>query len=264
LRYDKLERLKEDGSNWTFLRTRIMPYLKGLRLWPYISGSLPKPTDANKLDKWEEIDAQALSMILMNIVPNVQAGLDCSSAKAAWDGLSGQYAQLDPIAQNLAQTHLRTKHFTEGGGETVPAHIAELQKLREICGGLGADVPDAQFASMITLSMPSPSWDLVVGTLGGVLDPRVIISRLNTEWSRRQGLTRKNKDQNSVVFQTSTQLKCENCNWAGHVKGNYWAKCGGQEGQYLNGMKEREIHVPLMRSRLLGVKNRFPTRLDSK
>jgi len=92
---------------------------------------MPKPTaaDVNKLAKWEEIDAQALSMILMNIVPNVQAGLNCSSAKAAWDGLTSRYAQVDPIAQNLAQTRLCTKCFVEGTAETVPMHIAELQRL---------------------------------------------------------------------------------------------------------------------------------------
>ena len=177
--------------NWTFWRTRITPYLKGTRLLPYISGTKPKPTssDVEKLEKWEEVDAQALSMILMNIVLNVQAGLDCSSAKATWDGLSSRYAQTDPIAQNLAQTRLCTKHFEEGGAETLPAHISKLQRLREVCGGLGVDVSDAQFAGVITLSMPTPSWDPIVGTLGGVLDPKVVISRLNTEWSRRQGLT---------------------------------------------------------------------------
>ena len=89
----------------------------------------PADTDTDKLAKWEEVDAQVLSMILMNIVPNVQAGLDCSSAKAAWDGLASRYAQIDPIAQNLAQTRLCTKHYVEGRTETVPAHIVELQKL---------------------------------------------------------------------------------------------------------------------------------------
>ena len=94
-----------------FWKTQIIPYLKGSRLWPYISGTMPKPTvtDIDKLAKWEEVDAQALSMILMNIVPNVQAGLDCSSTKAAWDGLSSCYTQIDPITQNLAQTWLCTK-----------------------------------------------------------------------------------------------------------------------------------------------------------
>src|SRR5882724_2516636 len=188
LRYEESEHLNEDGSNWTFWKTRIIPYLKGSRLWPYISGSMPKPaaTDVNKLAKWEEVDSQALSMILMNIFPNVQAGLNCSSVKAAWDGLTGRYTQVDPIAQNLAQTRLQSKCFIEGSAETVPAHIAELQRLREACGGLGVDITDAQFAGVITLSMPSPSWDPVIGTLGGILDPKIVISRLNTEWSRRQ------------------------------------------------------------------------------
>ena len=69
---------------------------------------------------------QALSTILMNIAPNVQAGLDCTSAKAAWDSLEDRYAQTDPITQNLAHMKLQTKKFIEGGTETLPAHIAEL------------------------------------------------------------------------------------------------------------------------------------------
>jgi len=75
-------------------------------------------------------------MILMNIVPNIQAGLDFSSVKAAWDGLTSRYAQVDPIAQNLSQTRLCMKHYLEGGTETLPTHIPKLQKLREACGRL--------------------------------------------------------------------------------------------------------------------------------
>ena len=81
--------------------------------------------------------------------------------------------------------------------------------------------------------MPTPSWDPVIGTLGGVLDLKVIMSQLNTKWSRRQGLTLTGKDVD-VVFQTSsrTSIKCENCHWTGHTKSRCWAKGGGQEGQY--------------------------------
>jgi len=57
-------------------------------------------------DQMEEINAQALTTILMNITLNVQAGLDCSSMKTAWDSLMGRYAQADPIVQNLTHAHL--------------------------------------------------------------------------------------------------------------------------------------------------------------
>ena len=206
LHYDELERLNENSSNWTFWKTRIIPYLKGSKLWPYISITLLKPnvTEMDKLTKWEEVDAQALSTILMNIALNVQAGLDCSSSKAAWDGLLSRYVQADPITQNLAQTCLYAKCFVENGGETLPGHIAELQRLQEACGGLGVGITNALFTGVITLSMPTPSWDPVIGTLGGVLDPKIVISRLNTEWSRRQGLTSTSKDGN-MVFQTGNK-----------------------------------------------------------
>jgi len=55
-------------------------------------------------------------------------------------------------------------------------HIAELQRLREACGRLGVNVMDAQFAGVITLSMLTPSWDPIIGMLGGILDPKIIIS----------------------------------------------------------------------------------------
>ena len=94
-------------------------------------------------------------------------------------------------------------------------------------------ITNALFAGVITLSMLKPSWDPVIGTLGGVLDPKIIISCLNTEWIWRQGLTSNAKDGN-VVFQTGnkSQMKCEICNQSGHMKTRCWEKGGGQEGQY--------------------------------
>ena len=55
------------------------------------------------------------------------------------------------------------------------------------------------------LSMPTPSWDPVIGTLGGVLDLKVIISHLNTEWSQCQGHISNDKDMN-VVSRQATSL----------------------------------------------------------
>ena len=93
--------------------------------------------------------------------------------------------------------------------------------------------------------MLTPSWDPVIGTLGGVLDPKVIISRLNTEWRQHQGPISNDKDTN-VVFQTSNKshLKCDNCGRPGHFKAKCWAKGGGQEGQYPEWFKgKRDSHT---------------------
>src|SRR5882724_2229760 len=98
IQFDVSEQLKEDGSNWIFWKTQIVAYLKGSGLWAYASGNVPRHRDTKttKLIRWEEIDAQALTTILMNISPNVQAGLDCSSTQTAWDSLMGRYAQANP------------------------------------------------------------------------------------------------------------------------------------------------------------------------
>jgi len=77
-----------------------MPYLKGVKLWPYISGTVAKPNaaEADKLVRWEQVDAQALPTILMNIAPNIQARLDCFCSKACEMGY-------------WANTHKQTSFF---------------------------------------------------------------------------------------------------------------------------------------------------------
>src|SRR5882724_3769738 len=93
----------------------MVPYLKGSRLWPYVSRMVPRhgDTKTEKVIRWEEINTQALTTILMNITLNVQASLDCSSVKTAWDSLAGRYDQADPIAHNLAQMCLHTKTLSK-------------------------------------------------------------------------------------------------------------------------------------------------------
>jgi len=107
----------------------------------------------------------------------------------------------------------------ERGMETVPGHISELQRQREACGGLGVMVSDSQFIGITMLSMPTPSWDQAIGTLGRVLDPKVIISHLNMEWSGLHGPTSSNKNPN-IIFQSSSRshVKCDNCSWTGHQR----------------------------------------------
>ena len=141
--------------------------------------------------------------------------------------------QTDLIAKKLAQTCLDANHYVEGGAETLPNHIAKLQRLREACRGLGIEITDAKFTGVITLSMPMPFWDPVIGSLGGVLDSMTVISHLITEWSQMQGHTPTGKGSN-VVFQASNRaaLKCDNCGKTGHTKARCWGKGGGQEGQY--------------------------------
>ena len=153
-----------------------------------------------------------------------------------------RYAQTDPIAQNLANTHLLANQFIEGSTKTSPGHIAELWRLREACNGLGATITDSQFSGIIMLFILTPSWDPVVGTLGRILDPKVITSHLNTEWSRRQGLT-KEKNMN-LVFQSRTKLKCQNCSQTSHTIAKCCAIGGGRECQYPEWPKgKRDSHT---------------------
>jgi len=61
------------------------------------------------------------------------------------------------------------KFFVEGRVDTLPGHIAKLQRLREACRGLGVDVTDTQFTGVTTLSMSMPSCDPVIGTVSRMI-----------------------------------------------------------------------------------------------
>jgi len=166
-----------------------------------------------------------------DIVPNIQAGLAPSKGCMGWTTeplcSSGPYC-----TESSSDTSLH-ENFHRRSTETLPVHITDLQRLREACRGLGVDITGPQFSGIIMLSMPTPSWDPVIGTLGGILDPNVVILHLSTEWSRRQGLISTGNNAN-VMFQTGfkTSLQCGNCNWMGHTKAIVRAKCSGQKGQY--------------------------------
>jgi len=68
LSYDKSEHLDKNGSNLNLWKTQTTAYLKGTRLWSYITGNaaIPKNAELEKLERWEQNDAIALSMMLMN------------------------------------------------------------------------------------------------------------------------------------------------------------------------------------------------------
>jgi len=150
----------------------------GLHIWYYTKPSI---TDTEKLNKWEESRRTSSIDYPNDIAPNVQAGLDCTSTKkpgTVWWAVF----PADPIAQNLTHAHLHAKHFIEGNAETLPG-LSRTSKTKRILCSLGVTITTHSLPGIIMLSMLTPSWDPVIGTLGGVLDLRVVISCLNTEWT---------------------------------------------------------------------------------
>src|SRR6266481_3599211 len=127
IRYNETERLNENGSNWTFWKTHVVLYLKGLKLWPYIAGTVPKPdaTETKKLMKWEEVNAQALHYL-------DEYGPKCPSwtRLLVCKGSMGWLSKLLCTGRSYC-TKSSPKHYMEGGLETLPGHIAKLQPLRE-------------------------------------------------------------------------------------------------------------------------------------
>jgi len=132
--------------------------------------------------------------------------------------LSSCYAQLT-LSHKFAQHAFIQKNSSKEGSETLLAHIAELQRLREACGGLGLDITDAQFLGII-LSMKLPSWNPMIRHPRR--SPRQIllyhISTLNG--AEDKDPLHLEKIEHSVS--QSIKPRCENCSRQDHIM----EKCG--------------------------------------
>jgi len=116
-----------------------------------------------------------------------------SSARQAWEGLISHYAQVDPIAQESCPNTTTCKGYIEGGTETLLESYCELQMtVRDMRRTLGSHLRCAICRRDYTIHAHTLMGS-VIGTLGGILDPKIIISRLNMERSQRQGLTSSTK-----------------------------------------------------------------------
>ena len=58
--------MEENYSAWAY---QFELYLKGKKLWDHISGSMKKPTEKEKLEDWENKEAQIMSWMLGAVEP---------------------------------------------------------------------------------------------------------------------------------------------------------------------------------------------------
>ena len=86
-----------DGSNYSMWSQNMEVFLKGRRLWRYVSGETPKSeetedTFASRLEEWDSIHYKILSWFINTSIPSIHSLLPrLGNAKVAWDFLAKRY-----------------------------------------------------------------------------------------------------------------------------------------------------------------------------
>lgn len=122
----ELQLIKFTGKNYNSWAFQFQMYLKGKKMWGYVSGTIPKPnpTEEVKFEDWETKDAQIMTWNLGSVNPHFIMHLrPHRTAKAMSDYLQSIYKQENParrfqleheIADYSSQGNLSIQEFYSG------------------------------------------------------------------------------------------------------------------------------------------------------
>ena len=183
-KFIKLEKLKDDGTNWVTYRERVTNTMthKGLRR--HFLGTKRKPATFTELDKkfyktedqkkkervaltdkqveemeeaideYEQIEASVREVIYETISQSMflQIKNEPTAAKL-WSKLVSIMQEKGDLIQVSILTKLQTMICLPD--DDVRAHLGKMKELKEQFEGMGAPVSDASFAAMIRKSLPA-------------------------------------------------------------------------------------------------------------
>lgn len=251
---------KFDGANWTSFKTTITEAARGRGLLEYLEGKIenpatvkaeskgtqPTPTATTTwwgspnptVEEWAQRDAYARSMIILNVINPIGAGVKLDGTAAeAWSSLTTLHDAKTDLGLLQAEEELNSIKYREGAN--IEAHFRALRTAWSKANDQGAGIDDKRFRAYIIKSMPS-SWAPVTGALFEVKKSADVIVRLTTHALLLHGPSVIAPTNSTHALYTQSvrsndkAIKCENpnCGRTGHTKDKCFRKGGGMEGQY--------------------------------
>lgn len=192
LKVSALPKIKEDGSNWYFVRERALVRLASKGLKQHILGLAQYPeapvigedgqwfdpenpsvkmTRAQikdyqaDFDDYDQKEAEAKDIIFDIVSKSTFMNLqidDTTTAAQAWQRLLDIYQKKTPMVRTDLRTKLASMKCLEGGN--MRSHISDMRELRETLAGMGASIDDEDFNTHLRLSVP-PSYDNILVSL---------------------------------------------------------------------------------------------------
>ena len=94
-----------DGTNYIVWSQSMISFLKGRKLWLYVTGDIPKPTKVDaetddafhtRLIDWDSKHHQILTWFHNTIIPSIAALFGSfDDAQGAWNMLASRYSSID-------------------------------------------------------------------------------------------------------------------------------------------------------------------------
>jgi hypothetical protein len=279
-KFIRLEKLKDDGTNWVTYRERVTNTMthKGLRR--HFMGTMRKPGTMTEkdgdfyktgdkgqkvlsemeieamekaMDEYEQKEASVREVIYETISQSMflQIKNEPTAAKV-WSKLMSIMQEKGDLIQVSILTKLQTTICLDD--DDVRAHLAKMQELKEQLEGMGAPVSDPSFAAMIRKSLPA-SYRPLLQTLSATarvnnktLTSDQMISAIHEEADEL--VVQKEADEaaeNAAMIAAYAKKKgqsqkktCTNCKRIGHTKEECFQKGGGKEGQAPWDKKKKE------------------------
>lgn len=119
----ELQLIKFTGKNYNSWAFQFQMYLKGKKMWGYVSGTIPKPNPTEEFEDWETKDAQIMTWNLGSVNPHFIMHLrPHKTAKAMSDYLKSIYKQENPARRfqleheiaDYSQGNLSIQEFLSG------------------------------------------------------------------------------------------------------------------------------------------------------
>jgi len=163
-KFIRLEKLKDDGTNWVTYRERVTNTMthKGLRR--HFMGTMRKPGTMTEKDGdfyktgdkgqkvLSEMEIEAMEKA-MDEYEQKEASVREVIAAKVWSKLMSIMQEKGDLIQVSILTKLQTTICFDD--DDVRAHLAKMQELKEQLEGMGAPVSDPSFAAMIRKSLPA-------------------------------------------------------------------------------------------------------------
>jgi len=220
-----LPKLNADGSNWLMWRHKTKRYIEAKKFGRHLSHTPPPPTEpvapkdgadekATKAHeqaviawtKWVNGESEVACYIESGLPETLLIKvINMSSAKEIWDTINSEHQTRSETYQAEMLRRLQNERCSEI--EDVTIHFSKMLKLREELAATGKTVAEDHFTSILTNSLPSSVYGIVITTAYTALKmhdktptSRQLIEAVSEEYSRRRFANGGPPDSSTALF----------------------------------------------------------------
>jgi transposase InsO family protein len=211
---------------------RVKDLLRSQKLWKYVDGTAPKPTEgAADQTAWAENDQSALTLIRLRVTDAPLMHIaSAEDSKTAWDRLMEIYQPKGAIGSVLARKKFFQTQCSEGGD--IREHIQLLRTYQQQLASLGKVISERDFSVTLLTSLPT-SWHSFASSISTdtLKSSHSTIARVLEEDARLRDQTGNTTSDTALAtgppqVRHNPRIKCYKCGKRGHIQAQ--CRSGGQ------------------------------------